>query len=419
MLVVQIFLGASLCCSWIYWLLCLDSARRWARRSRKQLSTPTSLADSQALDAPPPHNLNVSIVSSPDRPITQLPNYPETLLPPISILKPLCGADPEQVENFRSFCRQDYPRYQLIFGAMDPEDEGLKSARKIEAEFPGVDIEIVSGGEILGANRKVCNLAHMREKAKYEYLVLCDSDMRVEPDYLRRVIAPFEDESVGVVTCPYRGRLAKGFASSLEALGIGADFIPSVLLTDRFWGIRFAFGSTIAIRADVLEKIGGFPAFANELADDYLLGSRAAGAGYKVVLSDYVVDDVIGRESFREMWARRLRWARTTRAMHPGPVFASVVTFGIPLAIAIVLANGLHALGWAAFLITSLVRAATATCVARFYLKDPNLPAKLPLLPLSDLLSFALWALSFLGNSVEWRGEHYRVGRQGELTKID
>ena len=268
---------------------------------------------------------------------------------------------------------------------------------------------------MFGANRKVCNLESLAREARYGLLVLCDSDMRVQPDYLTRITAPFTDPAVGVVTCPYRGSLAEGFAASLEELGIGADFIPSVLLTNRFWGLSFAFGSTIVIRREVLEHIGGFRPLADELADDYLLGNRARAAGYRVVLSDYVVDDVLGRESFREMWSRRLRWARTTRAMHPGLVFGSYVTHGTALAVLLLAATGLSASGWAALGITLGIRSLTATLIARLYTRDENLPRRLLMLPLSDILSFTLWALGFLGSTVEWRSRYANRGSQSFL----
>src|SRR5262249_12027892 len=151
------------------------------------------------------------------------------LSPRVSILKPLRGSDPEQYENFRSFCAQDYPEFQLVFGALDANDIGLENARRLQGEFPSIDIGVVAGGEAFGANLKVCNLHNMMGAAKYEVIILCDSDMRVSPDYLKRITTPFADHTVGLVTCPYRGYLADGLPSKLEALGIVADFMPSVM----------------------------------------------------------------------------------------------------------------------------------------------------------------------------------------------
>lgn len=379
MVLLQILLALCLLAACVYYLLCLDSARHW-------------------------HN-------------TRTPEYRNTEhLPPISILKPLRGHDPEQHANLLSFCRQDYPAYQVVFGALDPDDPGLEAARRLAREFPQLDIAILEGGEAFGLNRKVCVLESLRSAAKHDLLVLCDSDMRVGPDYLRRVVAPFADPVVGLVTCPYRGHGAEGLPSALEALGIGADFMPSVLLAQRFWPMDFAFGSTIALRADTLEAVGGFRALADELADDFLLGHRVRRAGYRVVLSDYVVDDVLGRESFGEMWARRLRWAKTSRAMRPAGWAGAFITHGTALGVLFLLATGLRPVGWLGLGLTFGVRAVTATWIARFT-RDENLPKRLPLLPLSDLLSFALWAASFWGRHIVWRGERLRLERGGRLTR--
>lgn len=380
LLVLQVLLGLSVACSWVYYVLCLDSARRWARQRGEP---------------------------------------PSDFTPPVSILKPLRGSDPEQYENFASFCRLDYPTYELLFGALEPADPGLETARRLQSDFPGRDIRIVAGHDNFGLNRKVCNLEGLHAGARYKMVVLCDSDMRVEPNYLRRVVAPFADPKVGLVTCLYRGHRARNLPSILEALGIGADFAPSVLLTNRLWGMGFALGSTIAIRSEALESIGGFRPLANEIADDYLLGSRTKAAGWGVALSDYVVDDVLGREPFGEMWTRRLRWAKTVRAMQPAGWAGSFVTHGTALAILFLAASRFAPLGWAALAATLIVRGLTATLIARRCTHDENLPRRLALLPVSDLVSFGLWAASFFGRHVVWRGERFRLERGGRLTRAE
>ncbi len=407
LVVLRTALGTLLAGSWIYWLLCLDSARRWKaegeRGRRGEGETPPS-----------------GLTTHDSRLTTPSPS------PPVSILVPVYGRDPEQAENFASLCRQEYPEYEVVFGALDSEDPGLDTAREVAARHPEAKVTIVAGGTAFGANLKVCNLHNMLAHARHDLLVLCDSDMRVTPDYLRRITAPFSDPSAishqpsafGLVTCPYRGACAEGLASALEALGIVADFMPSVLLTWRFWGMSFAFGSTIALSRDTLERIGGFQSLADELADDYLLGSRVHALGLRVELSDYVVDDVLARERFGEMWSRRLRWARTTRAMRPGAYWGLVVTHGTALALLYLMASGFTPVGWGALAATLAVRAACATWIARRCLDDANLPARLPLLPLSDLLSFALWVVSLLGSTVTWRGQRFRVLRGGRLVRL-
>lgn len=378
MALVQTLLAFCLAGAWVYYLLCIISARHW-HRSR--------------MEAPP------------------------GFTPPVSLLKPLCGNDPELYDNLRSFCQLDYPSYQLLIGTLDPNDPALETARRLAAEFPDRDITIPAGGEVFGLNRKVCNLQNLRRHARYDLLVLSDSDMRVGPDYLRRIVAPFHDPAVGLVTCPYRGYCPQNLPSMLEALGIGADFMPGVMVARRLQGMAFAFGSTIALRQKTLDMLGGFMALANELADDYLLGIGVHRAGKKVILSDYVVDDVLGWESWREMWSRRLRWAKTSRAMRPLGYAGVFVTHGTALALLFLLVTGYHPLGWAVFLLTLALRMMSATWVAR-YIGDANLPRLLLLLPLSDLVSFALYLASYWGRTITWRGQRFRLGQRGRLEEV-
>jgi ceramide glucosyltransferase len=388
MVVLQALLGGAVVASWFYYLVCLLCARHWR---------------SQRLNASTPQHLNAST-----------PQH----LPPVSILKPVRGTDPEQYANFESFCKLEYPCYQLVFGALDADDPGLDTARRLAQDYPDHDIAVVEGGNAFGLNRKVCNLENMRGAAAHDLYILCDSDMRVAPDYLHRVVAPFASPRVGLVTSPYRGHLARGLASKLEALGIGADFIPSAFVAYYLWRLRFAFGSTIAIRKDVLDEIGGFRPLADQLADDYLLAHRTEQAGYEVVLSDYVVDDVLGAEPFGEMWSRRLRWAKTSRLMRPGPYAGSFVTNGIVLALLFLLTSGASPIGWGMLGVTLAVRGVVATYIARSCTDDESLPRLLPLLPLSDLVSFALFVCSFWGRHIVWRGERLRVLKGGRLERV-
>jgi ceramide glucosyltransferase len=241
--------------------------------------------------------------------------------------------------------------------------------------------------------------------------------MRVMPEYLRRVTAPLADPAVGLVTCPYRGYGARGLASRLEALGIGTDFIPSAFVAYYLAGVRFAFGSTIVVRREALDQIGGFEALADELADDYRLAELVRGAGWEVRLSDYVVDDVLARESFGEMWSRRLRWARTARAMRPGPYAGAFITHGVPLALLFAASTGFAPVGWLTLCVVATIRCTTAIWIACRCTRDPVLPRLLLLLPVSDLLNFTLWACSHFGHTVVWRGERLRLGPGGRLKE--
>lgn len=346
---------------------------------------------------------------------TQRPNDPPTQRP-VTILKPLRGSDPEQYACFETYCRQEYSTYQIVFGALDSGDLGLEAARRLRDAYPQVDITIVEDGEEFGLNRKVCNLTAMLPHAKHDLLVLCDSDMRVGPDYLRRVAAPFADPQVGLVTCPYRGYAPASLASRLEAIGIGADFIPSVFVAYYLWGVRPAFGSTMALTKQTLADVGGFEPLANELADDYRLAEAVDRLGSKVILSDYMVDDALGAESFRAMWSRRLRWAKTSRLMRPGPYTGAFVTFTLPVALIFAAASGFSPLVCAAAAGSYTIRCSTAIWIASRFTRDPNVTRLLPLLPLSDLLSAALWICSFFGSTILWRGERFRVESDGRLV---
>lgn len=374
MTAVQIILGAAVVASWGYHAAALVGAMKWKRKRY----------------APQPHP------------------------PAVSLLIPVYGTDPEQAANFAAFCAQDYPEYQILFGALDAHDVGLETARRIQEKFPSSDIVLVRGGDIVGANRKVCNLLAMLPHAKHDLIVLCDSDMRVTPGYLRRIAAPFTSLSVGMVTCLYRAKDAQGFAAQLEALGIGADFVPSVL-TANLGGIRFAFGATVAVWRDVLEQMGGLEAVVNNLADDYLLGSLCRHVGRDLVLSDYLTETVLGEETLPASWARRLRWAKTVRAVQPTGWAGSFVTHALVLSLLFGAGMGFAPLGLAAVGITLLLRFAFVGGLAAGVTRDKTVLRALWLLPLSDLLAFTLWLCSYIGNSIEWRGTRYRLKRGGAL----
>ena len=365
--------------------------------------------------------------------------------PAVTILKPVCGADPEAYDNFASFCRLDYPadKMQIVFGALDAADPALTLARQLQTEFPAVAITLVTPAEPpSGYNLKVCNLISMLPAARHDLLVLCDSDMRVEPDYLRRIVAPFQEKpevrsqksegsakqnqskiqnpksKIGLVTCPYRGKNPRSFAARLEALGIGADFMPSVMASRMLEGVAFAFGSTIALPRSVLEELGGLEPLREQLADDFRLGNGAAKRGYTVVLSDYVVDNLLGAETFRAMTARRLRWAKTTRSCRPAGYAGSVITHGLPFALLFLGASRFTEIGWLLLAITLALRFLTMAWITGRYTRDFAALRCLPLLPLSDLFNFGLYISSFCGNRLVWRGETFRLLSGGRIEKI-
>jgi len=337
--------------------------------------------------------------------------------PPVSILKPLKGADREMYESFLSHCLQDYPGYEIIFGVSEEDDPAVECVRRLQQEFPNRTIALIVCPKKLGANTKISNLEQMLATAHYEYLLVNDSDIRVPPDYLRGVMAPLADERVGMVTCLYRGAAASTLGSRLESLGISTDFIPGVLVARELeGGLHFALGSTMAFRRTDLARIGGFQSIVDFLADDYELGRRIAGLGLEVKLSDIVVETHLPAYDLRGFLAHQLRWARGVRDARTGGYVGLVTTFGLMWGILVVaLAQGAP-WSWAALGVTALLRLAVAMTVGGFLLRDRAFWRNLWLLPLRDLIAFGVWVASFLGHGVTWRGDRFEL-KDGRLIR--
>jgi ceramide glucosyltransferase len=339
-------------------------------------------------------------------------------LPPISILKPLKGTDPDIYESFRSHCLQDYPEYEIIFGVSDPADPAVASVQQLQREFPNHAIRLVVSPNQLGANVKVSNLEQMLQAARYQHLLVNDSDIRVERDYLRRVFAPLADEHVGMVTCLYRGVAASTFGSRLEALGISTDFCAGVLVARQLeGGLRFGLGSTLAFRRSDLEKIGGFHSIVDFLADDYELGRRIAALGLRVVLSDVVVETHLPAYDLRGFMAHQLRWARGVRDARAGGYIGLVSTYGLMWALLNLIAAHAASWSWAVLGAIGLLRFAVALAVGKFVLQDDHLLENLWLLPVRDLIAVAVWIASFTGHTVTWRGDRFEL-ENGRLIRI-
>jgi ceramide glucosyltransferase len=340
-------------------------------------------------------------------------------LPGISILKPLKGVDPEIYQSFRSHCLQDYPEYQIVFGVSDPEDPAVPRVQQLQQEFPDRDIQLIVCRQKLGANVKVSNLEQMMSAARYEYLIVNDSDIRVEPDYLRRVTSPLAHPSIGMVTCLYRGAAVPTLGSRLEALGISTDFCAGVLaaqLLER--GIRFGLGSTLAFRRAELERIGGFLSVVDYLADDYELGRRIADLGLKVRLSDVVVETHLPAYDLGGFLSHQLRWARGVRDSRLGGYIGLVTTFGLMWGLlAVIAAHGVP-WAWAALSITFGLRLAVATTTGTSVLRDPQILRSLWLLPVRDLTAVGVWIASFFGHTVTWRGDRFKL-KNGRLTRLE
>jgi ceramide glucosyltransferase len=353
--------------------------------------------------------------------------------PPISILKPLKGCDEGMYEAFRSHCAQDYPEFEIIFGVNSATDPAVEYVRRLQQEFANQRISLLTCREVYGANRKASNLAHLVRAAQYSHLVINDSDIRVPPDYLKGIARWFADPAVGMVTCLYRPTRARGIWSKLEALGIVADFIPGVLTARMIEGkVHFGLGSTMAVDRAALEKIGGMEVVCDYLADDYELGRRISDAGYRVVIPDVTVETSTPRYTFREFWQHQLRWGRTVRSSRLGGYLGLISTFGFFWALlllltvpAVVIAR-IEGTTWSlspmlssadialgVFAAVIMLRVAVLLAMSRA-LDDRHTAKHIWLLPLRDLITPVVWAMSLFGNEIVWRGERFAV-RGGKL----
>lgn len=378
---IQIVAGFGAVSSVIYYLVCLWSAVGFSRRQKAGRSA-----------------------------------RPTPSFPPVSILKPLKGTDPEMYESFGSHCLQDYPEYEIIFGVHDPNDPAVERVRQLQREFPDRKIRLVICEKILGANVKVSNLVEMLASSRYEHIIVNDSDIRVEPDYLKRVMAPLADPGVGMVTCLYCGVAASTLGSRLESLGISSDFCAGVLVAWQLeGGIRFGLGSTLAFRRGDLARIGGFEAVVDCLADDYELGKRIADSGLRVELSQAVVETYLPAYSMREFFTHQLRWARGIRDVRAGGYFGLAFTFGMMWALVLLLVAGSASWAWWLAGLTLLLRFAVALVVGKVVLRDRQLLRQLWLLPLRDFAAVAIWLASFAGHAVTWRGDRFEL-RAGKLV---
>jgi len=338
--------------------------------------------------------------------------------PPVSVLKPICGAEERAEANFRSFADQDYAGLQIVFGSLDPHDPGLDAARRVADAYPEQDIAVVAGedpGAAAGGNPKVRNLANIARYARHDFLLFSDADVRAPRDYVARVAAVLADSAAGVVTSPYRSH-GRGWGGILQALGNAAEFQPSVFVARRLEGLRFALGAGILLRREVLTEIGGFTALAPYLADDLMLGLLPARAGRRVVLSLPVLDHELGFVSLRAFVRRQIRWNRGIRAARPGGYAGLLATQSTILALLLLLATGGSASGVVVAAAAVLSRLAMAWDVGGRALGDRTVRRWILLVPVRDAVAFALWVAGFFGRTVEWRGVRYRVERGGRIA---
>lgn len=345
------------------------------------------------------------------------PVVPAQRFPGIAIMKPVRGAEPGLYEALASFCTQDYPApVQILFGASRADDPCVPVLRKLIGDFPACDLELIIDGQTHGANGKVNSLINLTRRIRHELVIVSDGDIQVQPDYLRGVVSAFTDEEVGLVTCMYRGVPQAGLWAQLSAMGIDYHFLPNVLVGASLKLAHPCLGSTIALRRDTLDRIGGFRPFADHLADDYAIGAAVRGTGLNVALGAPVVSHLCTERTARELLRHELRWARTIRAIDPVGFAGSVVTHPLPFALLFAALSGFSWPGWTAIAVALACRLVVVRAVDRC---TPGVAHAKWLLPMRDLLSFAIFVSSFFVGVVSWRGQRYRVLADGTLSRLN
>jgi ceramide glucosyltransferase len=335
--------------------------------------------------------------------------------PTVSVIKPMRGMEPELEANLRSFCVQDYPAYEVFFGVNDAGDPALDLMRRVAADAPGRARVVVGDGIARFRNPKMTNVAPMLALANGEIIVISDSDMRVEPGYLDAVTAPFADPRVGAVTALYRGEPADDtLASVLGAMCLTEQFAPSTLVANAIEPVRYMFGSTMAVRRDVLAEIGGIEALGDHLADDFTLARLVTDKGYRIEIARSVVANVVAELDLRGLFEHELRWARTIRAVRPVNYRGIVLTYPLPLAVAhLALARDKRA-ALAIVVLATLLRLAVHDAAHAAFGSQSRPPRRL--IPLRDAFGVAVWARGLWGRNVRWRGQRLRIAEEDRLT---
>jgi ceramide glucosyltransferase len=338
-----------------------------------------------------------------------------TFAPPVSLLKPLHGLEPDLESHLQSFFEQDYPEFEIIFCARTDQDPGLEIARRVAARYPKIRSRFLCSGNAPYANAKVWSLERMQNAASHRFFVVSDSDVSVTPGYLRAVMAPFAEERVGLVTCLYRG-VGGSFWSRLEAVGMSIEMSAGVLVAEMLEGMKFALGPTMVVRRDCLEEAGGFRALGPYHADDFMLGNMIAAGGHRVVLSTHTIDHHVLNSSFLPSVLHQIRWMKSTRFSRPKGHLGTALTFGMPYGLlAAGIAVGLHRplLGGLLLIWTWASRVALGALVGRLVVEEPSVWRSALLYPLRDLLGSCYWVASYVSNQVRWRGEVYNLLQDG------
>jgi ceramide glucosyltransferase len=344
--------------------------------------------------------------------------------PPLSLLKPVHGAEPGLEAHLATFFEQDYPAYEILFCARSADDAGLETARRVAAGYPQIPVKfLVTGGQPDYINAKVASMELMETAAAHEILVISDSDVRVTPDYLRAVALPFADEKVGAMTCPYRGVAAEGgLWARLEAVGMSVEMTSGVLVARNLEGMQFVLGPTMAFRREAIRQMGGFKVTADYCADDFVLGNETYKLGQTVVLSHHAIDHMVINSSFASSLKHQVRWMKSTRFSRPKGHFGTALTFSLPFgllgfAAAAWLGHpawGLGLLGWSV-----ATRLALSIAVGGLVVRDTSWFGLLVLYPVRDLMGFGFWAASYLGRRILWRGRVFELLPGGKMRAAE
>lgn len=362
----------------------------------------------------------------------RLSSQPE-FLPSVTLFKPLHGREVGLEVNLRTFFEQDYleharrvgagdARVEVLFCARDETDEGLRIARRVAAEYPEITARFVTSGEPWAANAKVCSLVEMAKVATHDVWVISDSDVRVTPDYLRRIVQPMADEKVGCATCLYRGVvLDGGFWSQLEAVGMTIEMSSGICADSLIEPVRFALGPTMVTRRERVEEIGGFEGIAEYCADDFVLGNWIARKGHEVVLSGHAIDHMVLQGGFVDSIKHQVRWMKSTRFSRPKGHLGTSLTYGVPFGVMVWVGAqmlGMPLLGWIALAGSVLARSLQAWVVGRWVVGEKRIGSTMVLFPLRDLLGPVIWVLSYASNRILWRGELYELGDGGRMRPV-
>jgi ceramide glucosyltransferase len=352
------------------------------------------------------------------RRLKKLPPFDRSFAPPVSVLKPVRGVDREAYDNFASMCGLDYPEYEIVFAVSETDDPVIPLIQRLQRDFPETSIRLIAGVEQLGVSPKMNNLCRLVKEARYDLLVINDSDVRVEKDYLRDAVAPFGDPKVGAVTAFFRGLTKGGFAADVDAVGAPTDASASALVAQKLGAIDFALGWTMAITKERLAEIGGFESMVNHHSDDFTLGNEVAKKGYRVELMRKAVWMVFPNESLRDFFKHELRWSVMLRNIRPAGYLSLFMTFGLAWSLLVALIVPSWKIVAAYIALYLFLRLTVAWIVGVRIVGDPVVRRKPWLVPIRDALNLCVYVTSFFSNTVQWRGLPYKV-RGSSLIPID